>query len=116
MINKNIEAREISAETMEHIIYKANTLVNCYRSFCEKNTFNKDTFDVFDMWDAFLSIVEDLGIYEEVVEEKIYYVLPCDNYGQPTGDIIEQTMTKVEALEMPYCYEDYEQAVARAMD
>lgn len=113
MINKNIEAREISAETMEHIVYKASCLRSIYQSSGKKKAV---TLDMMEMFDCFLSIIEDLDLWDDVIEERTYYVLPCDNYGQPTGDIIEQTMTKVEALEMPYCYEDYEQAVARAMD
>lgn len=116
MIDKKIKGKEISAETMEHIMYKANTLVNCYRSFCEKNKINDSNFDVVDMYDALLSIVEDLGIYEDVIEKKIYYVLPCDSYGQPDGTVEEREMTKFEAMETPYCFEDYQEAVARAMD
>ena len=113
MINKKIEAREISAETMEHIIYKASCLRSIYQSSGKKKAV---TLDMMEMFDCFLSIIEDLDLWDDVITERTYYVLPCDNYGQPTGDIIEQTMTKAEALETPYCYEDYDQAMARAMD
>lgn len=116
MVDKKIEEKMISAEKMEHIMYKANTLANCYKSFCEKNRFNKNNLDVVDMWDAFLSIAEDLGIYEDVIEKRTYYVLLCDSYGQPNGAVIEKGMTRYEAMETPYCFEDYESAIARALD
>lgn len=116
MIDKKIEGKEISSETMEHIMYKANTLVNCYKSFCEKNKIDNGNFDIVDMYDAFLSIAEDLGIYEDVIEKKTYYVLPCDGYGQPNGTVEEREMTRYEAMETSYCYEDYQEAVVRALD
>ena len=98
---------------MKHIIYKALCLRSLYQSAGKKKAV---TLDMMEMFDCFLSIIEDLDLWNDVIEERTYYILPCDCYGQPTGDIIEQTMTRAEALETPYCYEDYKQAMVRAMD
>ena len=113
MINKNIEAREISAETMEHIIYKASCLRSLYQSSGKKKAV---TLDMMEMYDCFLSIIEDLDLWDDVITERTYYVLPCDNYGQPIGNVIEKEMTRIEAMDEPYCYEDYQTALARALD
>lgn len=113
MINKNIEAKEISAETMEHIVYKASCLRSIYQSSGKKKAI---TLDMMEMFDCFLSIIEDLDLWDDVIEERTYYVLPCDCYGQPTGDVIEKEMTRIEAMDEPYCYEDYQTALVRALD
>lgn len=113
MIDKKIEGKEISAETMEHIMYKAGCLRIYYK---EAGKQGKIPFEMVEMYDAFLSIIEDLELWEDVIEEKTYYVLPCDSYGQPNGTVEEREMTRFEAMEIPYCFEDYESAIARALD
>lgn len=113
MINKNIEAKTLSAETMEHIIYKASCLRSIYQSSGKKKAV---TFDMMEMFDCFLSIIEDLDLWDDVITERTYYVLPCDNYGQPIGNVIEKEMTRIEAMDEPYCFEDYQTALARALD
>lgn len=49
-------------------------------------------------------------------ERRTYYYLPCDRYGQPTGDIVERHLTPEEAAKIPFVFESYMAAVARAMD
>lgn len=49
-------------------------------------------------------------------ERRTYYYLPRDSYGQPTGDIVERHLTPEEAAKIPFVYESYMAAVARAMD
>lgn len=49
-------------------------------------------------------------------EKRTYYYLPRDSYGQPTGDIVERHLTPEEAAKIPFVYESYMAAVARAMD
>ena len=44
------------------------------------------------------------------------HLLRFDCYGQPTGDVIEKEMTRIEAMDEPYCYEDYQTALVRALD
>ena len=53
----------------------------------------------------------------DVMEEKrTYYYLPCDQYGQPRGDVWEILLTPAEAAKRAWVYEDYATAVRRAMD
>lgn len=106
----------IDTKTMDHIMYKANMIRNGYKAFCSKNKIDSNNFIIVDMYDAFLSIIEDLGIWDDVIEERTHYVLPLDSYGQPNGTVIEKTMTRYEAKETPYCFEDVEAAYARALD
>lgn len=113
MINKNIEAKTLSAEAMKHIMYKASCLRSIYQSSGKKKAV---TLDMMEMYDCFLSIIEDLDLWDDVITERTYYVLPCDNYGQPIGNVIEKEMTRIEAMDEPYCYEDYQTALARALD
>ena len=49
-------------------------------------------------------------------ERRTYYYLPHDSCGQPTGDIVERRLTPEEAAKIPFVYESYMAAVARAMD
>lgn len=52
-------------------------------------------------------------------QERTYYRLPTDQYGQPTGEIIPITMTESEFRansKWMYLFEDYESALYRAQD
>ncbi len=52
--------------------------------------------------------------------KKKYYVLPLDQFGQPNGQIETRFFTDAEAQNFRknhgYIFEDYDQAVLRALD
>ena len=53
----------------------------------------------------------------DVMEEKrTYYYLPRDQYGQPKGYVCKILLTPAEAAKRAWVYEDYSEAVRRAMD
>ena len=60
----------------------------------------------------------DSNIFEEM--KKKYYVLPLDQFGQPNGQIETRFFTDAEAQNFRknhgYIFEDYDQAVLRALD
>jgi len=55
-------------------------------------------------------------------QERTYYRLPTDQYGQPTGEIIPITMTESEfqayrnANPWMFLFDDYDSALYRAQD
>lgn len=116
MIEMSYKENTISKEKMEHMAYKASMIKSCYKEFWNHNKFNEDNECIMDIYDGFLSIMEDLGLYEDVIEENTYYVLLLDIYNQPDGTVVEKQMTRYEASETAYCFDNYEAALARAMD
>ena len=107
---------EINMEVWERMLYKMNHAV----SLCKANL-KEDWSDWNDMLDYLMDFMEELQIFDVILEKRDYYVLTMDStYGQPTGNVETVEMTPYQAYEYTqkhaYIYDDYAQAMARAMD
>lgn len=60
------------------------------------------------------------GKIKHTSKKKDYYILPTDQYGQPSGYVETRPMTRAEAIEMSvhqgFVFESYIAACYRAMD
>lgn len=109
--------KEINMEAWERILYKMNNAV----SLCKGNFKKGKWSDWNDMLDYLMDFMEELDIFDVILEEQEFYVLTMDEtYGQPTGNVETVMMTPYRAYEYQqkntYIYDDYATAMARAMD
>lgn len=107
---------EINMEVWERMLYKMNHAVNLCKGNFKKGKWN----DWGDMLDYLMDFMEELQIFSVILKEREYYVLTLDSYGQPNGNVEEVMMTPYKAYEYQkahgYIFDDYAEAVARAMD
>ena len=108
---------EINMEVWGHMLYKMNHAI----SLCRGNFVQGDYNDWNDMMSYLCDFMEEMQIWNVMIEKRDYYVLTMDPvYGQPTGNVETVQMTPYEAyeyaVEHAYIYDDYAQAMARAMD
>lgn len=99
------------------IKYKANMIKNAVHEFCHtEDAGMEQKAKMADIYSAFCDIMEELDLYDEVIEEKEYFVLPVDQFCQPVGYVVRQMLSPFEASITPYCFEDEYAAEARAQN
>lgn len=109
---------EINMEVWERMLCKMNHAL----SLCRGSAMQWGKYgDWNDMMSYLCDFIEELQIWNVMLEKRDYYVLTMDPvYGQPTGNVKTIEMTPYEAYEYAqkhaYIYDDYAQAMARAMD
>lgn len=107
----------------EYKVYKISHLLSCIDWLCNMPEYkacdNNIKVSVSDIHSDLLDLVEAMHLYKLLGEKKTYYRLPVDGFGQPTGDVQEVKLRPYEAIleqDYGYIFDDYAEAVARAMD
>lgn len=109
--------KEINMEVWGRMLYKMNNAISLCRGNFESGKYN----DWNGMMSYLCDFIEELRIWNVMLEKREYYVLTIDpNYNQPTGNVETVMMTPYRAYEYQqkntYIYDDYAAAMARAMD